>query len=378
MTPLPGPPSPMGRLGISLALGLVAALALAGCVGLADDEPVESASAPADAGGDPAAEAGGSTPAAAAKLGSASPLPTEPPADGSRSLAEAPTYRVGEHWTVEVEFGLSGNQATLERVVAGTQGDDVLFGMPPEGFVHEAIVVHFPAFGRVNATDLSFDAHDRPLRFLDFPLEEGKTWETQWYGGTAMTAEVTSVDGATAEVHVENDAMTVDLTYDAEAGAVTSFEVPGYLRYEVVDHGYGYEGDVRVPANQDLVFCHGRAAVAVPVEACQLVTDSPRGPVETVRLPDSYDRVSYALLAADLADPDGAAGAGVYRVAVDHPSGESESMTKLSHEPGYKLQVGGDSEPSGVWTVEAEAAGAGLAILEGVGYDAYEASLGAG
>jgi hypothetical protein len=363
----------MGRLGIALVLGIAASLALAGCLGATEDDPVEEASAPSEPG---AATAAADRPAAAARVGADSPLPSEPPAEGERGLDEAPTYRTGEWWSIEAEFKLSGNEATIKRVVAGTQGDDYLIGMPTESWNDEAIVVHFPGFGRIDRSNLSFHAHDRHLEFLDFPLEEGKTWETQWYGGSPMEAEVTSVDGSTAEVHVEGGSNVVDLTYDAEVGAVTSFEVPGYLRYEVTGHGYGHEGDVRVPANQDLVFCHGRAALAVPVEACQLVADSPRGPVETVDLPDTYDGVSYALLAADLSNPDGVAGAGAHRVQVDHPNGESETLTKLPSEPGYKLSVGGEDEPAGTWTVEAEAAGAGLAILEGVGYDSYEATLG--
>lgn len=363
----------MGRLGPLPTIALAAVLALAGCLGAVDDEPVGSASSPSAAGA--ADAAGGSTPAAAAELGSASPLPTEPPTNGSRTLREAPTYRVGEHWTIDVQFMLSGNEATIQRVVAGTQGDDYLVGMPTESWNDETIVVHFPGMGRVDRTNLSFDAHDRPLQFLDFPLTEGHTWETQWYGGSPLEGKVVTVDGDQAEVRLEGESMSVRLVYDASAGAVTTFEVPGYLKYEVTDHGYGFQGEVRVPANRDLVFCHGRAGVAIPVEACQVQATSPRGPVESVDLADNYDRVSYALLAADLATA-GPVAPGVHRVAVTHPSGQEETLVKGPHEPGYKLSVGGDAEPVGTWTVEAEAAGGGLAILEGVGYDSYTVTLG--
>lgn len=359
----------MGRFGSALVLGVIASLLLAGCVGLGGEGASDEVAPTAADGPQPEPERG-----APALLGSASPLPTEPPADASRTLDAAPTYRIGEWWEIEIDYRLSGNSATLTRVVAGTQGEDYLVGMPAEAFSDEVIVEHLPPFGRIDRWTLDFDAHDRPLNFVDFPLEEGHAWETQWWGGTELDAEVVRVEGDEAEIHLARGSRVVRGVWDAQLGAFAEFESPGHLAYEVVDHGFAYEGDIVVPANRDIVFCHGRSTVVVPIEACHSTMASPAGPAETIGVSDAYDRVSYGILIFDSPSHE-QAGTGVYRIAVTHPSGEQETVTKLPTQPGLVHEIGGDDEPAGAWQVKAQAGGAGAALLEGVGYQTYEVAL---
>lgn len=342
----------MHRLLIASALVVAA---LAGCIGgLQDTVPSGDDAVPTD---EPT-------------LGLASGLPTT---RTGTTLAEPPGWAVGEWWTVEYDNLLAGGSGETTRVVAGAGNGTYLVGMAADEFSDEIMLLHFPGMGRIDRTDLSFDAHDRPIQLLDFPLEEGRTWTTQWYGGTEMTAEVTAVDGDEATVEIAGDGPPgIELTYDASLGAITEFTAEGYLRYEVVDHGFGFDGAVDVPYEHDLVLCHGRVAVQA-IEPCTLSTEpNPKGPSDTIPLDDRYDRVSFGLLMADVA-PQDQVGQGVYSVEATAPDGTSWQATKLPGEGGVKLVPHGHDDPGGDWEATYVTGGAGYSLLEGVAYEVLSA-----
>lgn len=344
----------------AVAIALVAAFVLAGCLGAVEDAPGDVASNGSEG----------------PRLGLDSPLPVEPAA--GTDLSAPPQWAVGEWWEIEAEFTGYGGSATITRVVAGTDGGSYLVGMSKDSFNDRALVLHFPGFGRVNASTLGFDAHDRPMNLLQFPLAEGATWETQWYSGAPLPAEVVEVDGDTAHVVLDNDGTHMEVTYDASVRVITELVVDGYMRYEVVDHGLAFPGTVEVPYKHDLVFCHGRIAVAQAIEPCALeLAPNPKPPTETVTLDDTYDRASFGLLMSDLQDT-GAAGTGYYRVEATTPDGTTYAAEKLPDTPGVRLVTDGHAPAAGDWEVTTVATGAGFSLFEGVAYEVLEITAPAG
>lgn len=298
------------------------------------------------------------------QLGLASGLPTEPRTVAT--LDEPPAWRLGEWWRTRFSAPPYNIQATFDQVVAGVHGEAYLVGMDLASFSDGVLLLHFPGLGEVNASSLGFDAHDRPFVPLQFPLREGATWETQWYSGAPLSARVTRVAGDEADVELTG-ARSIQLTYDAQMGAIRRFEILDYGGFEVVEHGYGYQGAVRVPAMQDLVFCHGRSTVVQAVDLCVTRNATePRPPRETLQLPSTYDRTSFGLFLRDLQTSPVAPG--VLHIEVTAPNGQTYRATKTPERPGMVLYPYGLDKPGGAWQITAVAGGAGLAILEGVAY----------
>lgn len=338
-----------------ITLALLSSAAFAGCV-----EPTGPALSAAQAPGDAELQP------PAPRLGLASDLPLT---RNGTSLDEAPAWAVGEWWQIAYEDRLVGGEGEITRVVAGAQGPHYLVGMPADAFDDMTLLLHFPAMGRVNSSNLGFDAHDRPIRLLEFPLEEGRTWTTEWYSGAPLEAEVVSVDGNEARVELQGEGPHVTLTYDADLGAIREMDIAGYLHYEVVDHGFAYDGTVKVPHGQDLVFCHGRLAAVQGIEPCAASTSpDPEAPRETITLPPAYDRVSFGLLLADIATA-GSTGVGTYGITVEAPDGSTFEARKLPGDPAWVLEPHGLDDPGGNWEATYVAGGPGIALLEGVAYD---------
>jgi hypothetical protein len=328
------------------------ALALAGCL-----EP--------DAGNSPFASED-------LLLGAASGLPTQPRAEAS--LDEPPQWRLGEWWHVSFDAPPYSLSAEVDAVVVGTEAGRYVVGMA--GQIDDGIVLlHFPGFGEIDPDTLGFDAHDRAIVPLQFPLAAGKTWQTQWYTGVALDAVVESVDRAAGTATITmTGARTLSLVYDAKMGAISKLAIDGYGGFELTDHGYGYQGKVVVPSHQDLVFCHGREAVVQAVEFCATKPPSdPQAPVQTIPLAEGYDRASFGLFLRDTQSAP--VGPGVLSIRVEAPDGTVYEATKTPSQPGMVLYAHGIEDPAGDWQVTAVAAGAGLAILEGVAFDVLEVEL---
>lgn len=329
-------------------------IALGGCL----SAPAEETAAPLSRPGEP-------------QLGAASGLPVEPRVGAT--LDEPPAWRLGEWWRTRFSAPPYRIQATFDQVVAGVHGDAYLVGVDLESFDDGVLLLHFPGLGEVNASSLGFDAHDRPFVPLQFPLHEGATWDTQWYTGAPLTARVTRAVGSEADVQLTG-VRSIQLTYDAQMGAIRRFEIAEYGGFEVVEHGYGYDGVVRIPAQQDLVFCHGRAMVVQAVDLCVTRNATePRPPRETLQLPNTYDRASFGLFLRDLqAAP---VAPGVLHIEVVAPNGQVYRATKTPDRTGMVLYPYGLEDPGGTWQVTAVAGGAGLAILEGVAYRVLDVDL---
>lgn len=315
------------------------------------------------------------------KLGPHSGLPSERPADWEPSLDEPPQWVLGEWWTVEITDHFVGETTTVTRIVAGKEGTDYLVGMPLDEFDDEVMILHFPGFGLVKSSTLGYEAHDFLFEPLQFPLEPGTTWQSLWQAGEpagVMTHQVDSRDdmAGTATV-IAGGPQNLTVTYDAEVGAITEFLAPGYMEYRVIDHGFGYEGMVRVPHSHDLLFLNGQLGPApVPTEATPVT--------QTVSIPDEYDRTSFSLIIFELApllapEPAGSTsttvGNGVYQIDVTSPDGETFSNQKLPTEGGHKLASFNHDVVGGDWAIQTVAGGPAQVFMEGIGYLTFDVSL---
>lgn len=292
------------------------------------------------------------------------------------TLAAPPTWAVGEWWKVRLTTTAYAQTAEFRTVVVGVDGDSYLVGMERDRFEGLPLIMHSPALGEVSRRDLTYDAHDHPFQLLDFPLTQGKSWATHFWGPArtaALTVRETNETTATVEI-VHPSGAVGRLRYDAVQGTIVQYELTTY-RFEVVDHGFGFEGVVRVPARMDLVFCHGRTLVTTTIGA-QCAAGGHSLPTSTVAVPAVYEAFTAALLLAPAPVP-GLETVGnplPYRLVVDTPSGERHEALRLPTEgASMRLIHGGD--PAGSWVIEALAPGPGTALFEGVTYRVYDVEL---
>ncbi len=312
------------------------------------------------------------------RFGPHSGLPTTPEDArvSERSLSEPPQWVLGEWWKIRLTSFFDGKVTETLRIVSGTEKDDYLVGMPQETFDNEVMVLHVPGFGLVNKDTLGFEAHDIMFEPLKFPLAPGEAWKVNFEQPNNMDAVVDRVDGHLAYVDISGN-QPMNITYNATLGAIEKLVIPNYAMYEVIDHGFGYEGMVTVPHSHDLIFIHGRAAGAAAL--------GPNGtgvgaPLETIEVPDQYDRVSFSIINGELlwqfGVPTQAIDPGYYQTHVTAPDGTVYEDTKLpSDGPGWKITSYSHDQPAGEWTLRAIALGPGVAFFEGIAYVVYDVEM---
>jgi hypothetical protein len=292
-------------------------------------------------------------------------------ADEQATLAAPPKLKPGEWWRIRFLAPLSGEQVEFVRVVAAVQDGAYVMGMPHEGWFKEAVAFHSPPFGDVNA-DLSYNTHNSKFEPVKFPLTDGATWETE-FAAMPLTATAKVLDESTAEVEFwmqpgeptplgvlmglvmgnQGDAPMVRLTYDARQHEVVKFE-SGPIGYEVIEHGYGFEGWVTVPRGEETPIDHGMApgqspmAMKVPVEG-------------------GFNRLTMMHFV-------GGVGPGAYRVRTVAPDG-TEQVTEALPSTGMMVRFYEATNPDGAWTLEGLVAGAGFAYAMGIAYHQYDIHL---
>ncbi len=334
---------------------LFLSVALAGCIGAPDDG--------ADDDGTEDVVVEGPV------LGADSGLAFEP--SEPASLERPPEPVLGRWWNYSVDNLLLGSSFSLTTVLAGVDDDEVLIGLDAGTFEDDAFVLHLPPIGEVKRDTLAFEAHDIWIMELEFPLQEGDEWSTKWYGGQDMTMSVDRVDGTAAHVSVEHPNGDASLVYDAAVGAIVSFKVPDYAELELTDHGWGFEGEVKVPYGVDLVVCEGRVAGAADIDDCQDGTAD--APMETIPIEGDYDRFSFGLIVFDLGEAP--VGAGVFSIEVVAPDGTEYAFEKTPDQAGSAGAMFGHDDPVGDWEMTALAGGAGAVLFEGAAYQVLDVTL---
>lgn len=326
-------------------------------------------------------------------------LPREPPAPGERTLNETPLWRLGEWWEYDITAYLTGESETVKRIVAGTEKDFFLVGFPRDQFSNFALVLHHPAYGDIHRDHISYDTHDADFKPMDFPLVEGKSWQTYWQSeSNEWTATVTSVDHAAGEAQIDFTTTSTDPTgqtstthhgyaiYDAEMGVARELEFPGYANFQVTRHAFNYTGVVRVPHDHDLVFFHGCLAGAQTVTPDNPITEPDLSgcPEGSIEMPPGYDRVSFGLLMQDVAGAaaaqNGADGTfGYYSMDITAPDGETYSMDVTPADQSYFVgEFFENDDPEGMWDYTAVAGGPGVIFIEGIGYHSIDIDLPSG
>lgn len=308
-------------------------------------------------------------------------LKREPPAPGERTLAKAPEWRLGEWWRYRMTSEFTGETNDFIRVVAGSDGGNYLVGFPVDAFNNDVLVLHIPGYGDIGKTDLGFEAHDVYFQQLRFPLTDGDSWEVDFEGQRPGTAVVSVPGDGTAIVQMQG-VLNLTVTYDPEVGEITKWVFPGYATYEIVEHGYNYQGVVRVPHDHDLVFQNGRFLLVTDLNGPTLPpTVAP--PTETIELEGIYDRASFIIVvggaqfvAPPLADVPTAVG--VFQTKVTTPDGTVNQVQLLPGGPPLVIESFGVENPVGTWTVDYLAAGAGIAFIEGIAYHSIDVDLPSG
>ena len=345
----------------ALLIGLL--ILTAGCLGATegDEATTPTSDAPGTAGqqDEPRQGAEGGEQGASATGSAGGPTADLPPA-----------WILGEWWEIELTSPLlPGETITWTRVMAGFEGSDYLVGQPKETWEPFALLFHLPGLGEISQADLSYEVHDARFHPLQFPLQDGQEWETQ-IEGLDVTAQVTENDDGTFDIWY-CCGRNATATYDPALGVLTHLTVDGLLTYNVVDHGYGFEGIITVPHGHDLVFVHGRVASVLDINGL-----TPAAPVETMEISDDYGRVTFAGIVGDIAgqgtSPTGAA----YTERVTGPDGTVYETTKLPGEPaGLKLNIFETTELGGTWELEHVAAGPGIAFTEGIAYHVFDVQM---
>jgi hypothetical protein len=319
-------------------------------------------------------------------------MPRDPPAAGGRTLDAAPQWRLGEWWTYRMTDGFTGGSYEFTRVVAGEDraAGNYLVGFPVNEFNNDVMLFHIPGFGDIRQSDLSYETHDAVFQMLDFPLEDGKTWEAEFEGTGLGTAIVAAGDDGTATVELITQGYNVVGEYDAGLGEFRSMTINNgtYAEYEVVGHGYDFRGLVRVPHAHDLIFIHGRLAGAADVgpnpemQAPVVGIGLSTSPTETVTIADGYDRAAFIIAVGGGAGFGLPPAVGYFQETVTAPDGSvyQETLTPadVAAGTGLKVTAFGHDFPEGEWNLQHVAAGAGIAFVEGIGYHSIDIDLPSG
>lgn len=294
---------------------------------------------------------------------------------GQATLEEAPTWQVGEWWTAERHDFVSGETWNVTVVVAERHGDTYHVGLAADDFKDRLVLFGWPPLGEIQAgSDLSWTIKNSDFLAVDFPLQEGKSWETSYWGVGPWTAEVESVDGSEATVGISGPNGNGTYAYDAEMRTTTTFAWQGETDYRVTGHGYGYEGEVVVPHGKqqhEQVRAAGAFTFGDSPLPDGLTPASPRGTVE-VEPPDA----SVLLIAGSASLPEAqATPPGLYRETATSPDGTSFELQTTGTD-GLEFAFAHAPEASGTWQFEHVAGGFGVVGTEITAYEQLNVTVG--
>lgn len=280
----------------------------------------------------------------------------------ARTVEEPPVFHVGQWWQYRFDHDLTGISRLVTLVAAGAEGDELLVGMPVDAFDDAVLVTHMPPVGTVGRGDWGYDVGGVRFIPLEFPLYEGKSWETSWQSpAEVLVAVVKDVDGQTATIEMVGPTRTATLTYDARTGAIREFDMRGYGGYEMLDYGYGYAGEIAVPSLAAPVFRESR------VQALLDGDSNPAAPVATIHVDGPYDHISVLMMAG----PQLQRLPGAYRLEAVAPDGEPFVMTSAPPESGtLRWRIFHHDAVVGDWDVSWVVVGHGFGLFEGTAYDA--------
>jgi len=290
--------------------------------------------------------------------------------DFNATLDAPPKWVAGEWWRYHFTSPLTGVDVSFVKVVGAVDGTTYVVGMPHEAWYKEAVVYHTPCFGDVVAEHLGCRAHNIPFVPLQFPLTEGATWVTQFERPPDLTATVSVISPTEAEILFTdpNGNVQIRQDYDASIHEVRIFEQATAV-YEIVEHGYGFEGWITIPRGEQLIFEHGR--LGAPLVG---LNGMPGTPTEEIEVSGGFNRMSFILAVGNALGVDQG---GAYRETATAPDGTTYSAESIPGGP-LVIEFYEHKDPDGTWSLEHIAAGPGIAFIEGIAYHQYDIHLPSG
>lgn len=293
--------------------------------------------------------------------------------DLNATTAAAPKLIEGEWWRIRYANPVFDELVEVVRVVANATDEGYIMGMPHEGWLKEAISFHSPSFGNVGL-DLSYPTHNQMFAPVQFPLEEGNTWTTSFVA-TEYVATVESADTYTATIRYtpsnadDPDAQVGNLVfglgdgsivmeYDARQHEIVRME-GGIGTWEVVEHGYGFEGWVTVPHGEDTAIDYGRIGPASPDHDIREQTLSVEG---------DFNRMTMMHFV-------GTAGPTPGTLELRHTTPEGEEWLTTYSGTESTIAFYETNQPNGEWTVQDTIAGGGFTYSMGIAYLQYDILL---
>lgn len=292
--------------------------------------------------------------------------------DLNATTGSAPRLVEGEWWKLRFTSGFYDTEhVEFVRVVADVSEAGYIFGMPHEGWYKEAIAYHAPAFGDVNL-DLSYDTHNERFEPVRFPLVAGDSWETT-FATSPLMATVESADATTAVIAFTSTSApgtqqqvmeaaglaspsgpVMRLTYDARVHEVVKME--SFIgTWEVVEHGYDFQGWVTVPRGAHTAIDYG---TFLPANAA-----GDPGVARTVEVSGGFNRLTMMHFIAPL-------GPGLYRITSTPPEGEAFVTEMQGQDQAVRFYEA--TNPDGTWQVEDLVAGPGVTYSMGIAYHQYD------
>lgn len=143
--------------------------------------------------------------------------PTDPTGTSTTDLEAPPTWQVGDHWTYQMSGPDIDREATM--VVAEDTGDAWVVRTDDRQTAFFDARFDVSYMGPQSKADLAGSQGDAQVRYFDWPLAEGNSWNTTW-DGIERTVTVRSTGDGTADLVARDPEGNVDVeyTYDAAVG----------------------------------------------------------------------------------------------------------------------------------------------------------------
>lgn len=177
--------------------------------------------------------------------------------DMTQSMVEAPTWSLGQYWSYTDSLGQA-----YSLVVAEDQGGDWVVLPNDKQIARFDALFDISFVGKTRKSDLAGSQGSDRIQFYDFPLVDGKSWNTDW-DGEGRTAVAHAQDDGTFHVVVHQTPDTASpefatYTYDPTVqhfSRITFFDENGTVGYdaELTGQGPAFSGTLyRFGAASDL------------------------------------------------------------------------------------------------------------------------------
>ncbi len=231
----------MRPLALTLSV-LVLASSLAGCFGAGDTEGPPAPGAGVPTNGTPTPEPPTATPPTGVPTGS------DPPPE--KRLEQAPWWGVGEYWNTVFTFPDGSTRAVkLVHFMNDSATEHFWLGVKDRNITMEhALYDTIPLLGRIHHYHMAPHEKGAHAVMYDFPIAEGKAWQTPLFG-TTWNMVVTEASTGGWRVHgtdVDGTGKVIDYDYDPASRWFKALKIRNatatILDAKITGHGFGETG----------------------------------------------------------------------------------------------------------------------------------------